>query len=590
MSRWMIAAKRADFQDIAVRFGIDQVTARLLRNRGVLGDEMIRVWLSGGLSDLHDPHVLTDMDRAAKIIGESIRLGKRIRIIGDYDVDGICSTYILYRGLTAAGAEKLDYVLPDRVRDGYGLNENLIRQAAEDGVEVILTCDNGVRAIAEIALAKSLNMTVVVTDHHETKRDEEGREILPEADALVDPGREGDVSPFRAICGAVVAFKFLQVLFETDKPADEAALMNELVVFAAFATNCDVMPLVDENRVIMREGLRHLSDHANCGLDRLISACGLEASEVRAMDFGFTLGPCLNATGRLDSAHRAMDLLTCQDPERASVLAGDLLALNEERKALTAESVRRACELCEQEPHVHDRVLVLFLPECHESIAGIVAGRVRERYDKPAIILTDAAEPGLIKGSGRSIPQYDMYRGLSAWEHLFVRFGGHEQAAGLTLKKDDLEALRQGLNEACTLTDGDLTRVLHIDMEMPLSYATPELVKQFSVLEPFGKGNPEPLFAARDVRIVSGRIIGKNKNVGKYRIADAEGREYEMIWFGGLDRFHAFLTERFGADGLNDIYDGFRARGVYTFHMAYHAQINSWQGKERLQFQMEDFL
>ena len=590
MSKWMIAAKRAEFKEIAEKYGIDQVTARLLRNRDVVGDEAIRDWLYGDLKDLHDPHRMKGMEEAAARIRESVMRGDRIRIIGDYDVDGICATLILYRGLKAIGAQDVDYVLPDRVRDGYGMNVTLVRQAADDGVQMILTCDNGIRAIEEIAAAKDLGMRVVVTDHHEPKRDDEGKDILPDADALVDPARTDETYPFRRICGAVVAYKFLQVLFEGGEPAEAQELFRELIVFAAFATNCDVMPLVDENRIIMKEGLRNLTFSDNLGLTELIRACGLMPSEIRAMDFGFTLGPCLNATGRLDSAHRAMNLLTAADRESASVLAGDLIALNEERKGLTATAVTKACEIYDTQGYDRDPVIVIYLPDCHESIAGIVAGKVRERYGKPAIILTDAAEEGVAKGSGRSVPGYDLYRGLSEYEPLFMRFGGHEQAAGLTLKKDNIDALRKGLNDSCPLSPEDAEQVLHIDMEMPLSYATLDLVRQFSVLEPFGKGNPEPLFAARDVTIVSGKIIGKNHNFGKYVIADESGRKYDMIYFDGLERFHEFLRDRYGADGVNDIYDGFRPKSRYTMHMAYHVQINSYRGTESLQFRMKDFL
>ena len=589
MSRWMVAAKRADFCDIAERFHIDQVTARLLRNRNVIGDEAIRTWLYGDLSGLHDPHLMTDMDQAASLIRRSVEAGERIRIIGDYDVDGICATYILYRGLREAGAADVDYVLPDRVRDGYGLNQILIRTARDDGVQVILTCDNGIRAIEEIALAKELGLTVVVTDHHEPRIDADGRETLPEADAVVDPGRAGDPYPFRGICGAVVAYKFLQVLFD-GKTREHQALFDELIVFAAFATNCDVMPLLDENRIIMREGLKRAAESRNLGLDQLIRACGLDRGALKASDFGFTIGPCLNATGRLDSAHRAMDLLTCPETEQATVMAGDLIALNEERKALTAIGVKSACEQYEKKGYDKDRVLVIDLPDCHESIAGIIAGRIRERYGKPTIVLTDSAEEGIVKGSARSVPQYDMYRNLSVFESMFLRFGGHEQAAGLTLRRADIDALRAGLNERCLLSKEDLEQVVHIDMELPLSYVTMELVRQFSVLEPFGKDNPEPLFAARDLCLLNGRILGKNRTVGKYQFSDAQGRKYDMIYFDGLERFHEFLTEKFGADGLNDIYDGFRPRAAYPMHVAYHAQINVYQGRESLQFRMKDFL
>lgn len=593
MSRWMIAAKRADFQEIAKKFGIDQVTARLLRNRDIIGDEAIRAFLSGDLSLLHDGRLMLDMERGASIVAEAIREGRRIRIIGDYDVDGICATYILCRGLRKAGSDSADAVLPDRIRDGYGLNASLVRNAAEDGVQMLLTCDNGIRAIDEIALARELGMTVVVTDHHEPRRDGD-MEVLPDAaDAVVDPSREGDPYPYPSICGAVVAWKFVAVLLEMTGSCtaeEQKRFLEELLPFAAFATNCDVMPLMDENRIIMREGIRKIADGENIGLSELIRACGLKEDAIRAQDFGYTLGPCLNATGRLDSAHRGLNLLECQNREEAAGIAGDLLALNSERKTMTAEGVNKACEIISGGGFEDDTILVIYLPECHESVAGIIAGRIRERYGKPSIVLTDCAEAGLIKGSGRSVPGFDLYRALSAQEDLFVRFGGHEQAAGLTLRGQDLEELRRRLNENNSLTEGDLDPVLHIDMEMPLSYVTLDLVRQFSVLEPFGKGNPEPLFAARDLAFYGGRILGKNKNVGKYTVRDAAGNSYELMMFDGLGRFHEMLTERFGAGILTKLYDSFAKEKLFTCHVAYQPQINVYQERERLQFRVADVM
>ena len=590
MFKWMVMAKRADFKAIAEKYGIDQVTARLLRNRDVIGDEAIETWLHGTLEDIRDPHEIGEIDKAADIIAASIRAGERIRIIGDYDVDGICSTYILYRGLLAAGAKNPDYMLPDRISDGYGLNENLIRRATEDSIDLILTCDNGIRAIDEITLANELGIRVVVTDHHESKKDADGREILPDAAAVVDPKKEGDPCTFSSICGAVVAYKFLQVLFERIPVAEADALFEEFLVFAAFATNCDVMPLVDENRILMKEGLRRIAACPNKGLLALIRSCRLDPQALRASDFGFYLGPKLNATGRLSTAARALELLMAQTEEDAVRIAGDLDALNEERKELEARGVDKANAVYEEKGYDRDKILVIYLPDIHESLAGIIAGRIRERYDKPAIILTDAAEEGLVKGSGRAVPQYDMYAGLSATEDLFLRFGGHEQAAGLTLKKEHIDTLRSRLNADCTLSETDLEQTLRIDMEMPMSYATEELARQFEILEPCGKGNPRPLFAARDMLLLNGRIIGRNHNVGKYQVADAAGRKYDIICFKGLERFNDFLRDKFGADGLNDIYDGYRPKNEYRFHMAYHVGINVYQGRESLQVELRDYL
>lgn len=589
VSRWMVAAKRADFEEIAAQYGIDKVTARLLRNRDIVGDEKIRSYLSCDMSGLHDPFMLKDMDRAVSAVAKAIERGGRIRVIGDYDVDGICAAYILYTGLKAAGAAYTDYYLPDRIRDGYGMNVQLVREAADSGIDLIVTCDNGIRETDAIRLAYELGMKVVVTDHHEPKCTDSGEDIIPDAEAVVDPARHDDDYPFPHICGAVVAMKFIQALFGDDRKEEVSELIDEMTVFAAIATNCDVMPLTDENRLIMKRGLKLMADCPNRGLSRLISACGIDASCIRASDLGFTIGPCLNATGRLDSAHRALELLTSADDRECAELAEKLTGINAERKTLTANGVGKACALMESSGAGEDRVAVLYVPDTHESIAGIIAGRLRERFGRPVIILTDTAEPELVKGSGRSIPEYDMYAGLSRVEDLFVKFGGHEQAAGLTMSRDNIEALRQRLNADCGLTGGESGTRLLLDMEMPLSYVTVGLVEEFSKLEPFGKGNPEPLFAARDVRIVSGRVIGKNRNVGKYVIADRSGRTYEMICFESLGRFDDFLKERFGEGSVEDIYSGYRASGDYTVSIAYVPEINRYMGRESLQFVLKDY-
>ena len=589
VSRWMVAAKRADFEDIAARYGIDKVTARLLRNRDIVSDEEIRAFLSDDMAGLHAPMGLKDMDRAVSAVRNTIDQGDRIRIIGDYDVDGICASYILYIGLNAAGSEYTDYYLPDRVRDGYGMSEQIVRDAAESGIDLIITCDNGIRETESIKLAYDLGMKVVVTDHHEPKRGEDGLDIIPEAEAVVDPARSDDAYPYPHICGAVVAMKFIQALFGEEGRDDISDLVDEMTVFAALATNCDVMPLVDENRLIMKRGLALMADCPNKGLSKLIVACGLDASGMRASDLGFTIGPCLNATGRLESAHRALELLTSAGDEECERLAERLTEINAERKTLTAKGFGDACRLMEESGTGDDRVAVLYVPGTHESIAGIIAGRLRERYERPVIVLTDTAEPGLVKGSGRSVPEYDMYAGLSRTEELFVKFGGHEQAAGLTMAKSNIGELRQRLNRDCTLTGGESETKLLLDMEMPLSYVTTELVSQFSILEPFGKDNPEPLFAARDIRIVSGRVIGKNRNVGKYVIADRGGKTYELICFESLGRFNDFLKEKFGDDALDDIYSGYRTRGNYTVNIAYVPEINRYMGRESLQFVLKDY-
>lgn len=593
MTKWMVAAKKADFDQIAEKYHITPVLARIIRNRDIVEDEEIRKFLCGDLQDLNDPFLMKDMERAVEIIMEKIRAGKRIRIIGDYDVDGICSTYILLTGIRELGG-KVDTVIPHRIKDGYGLNEHLIESAAEDGVDTIVTCDNGIAAAPQIGLAKEKGMTVVVTDHHEVPFEETsaGRNyLLPKADAVVDPKQADCPYPFKQICGAVVAMKFMQVLMDlSDMSGKDMArrreLLDEMLVFGALATVCDVMELRDENRIIVKKGLELMRHTTNLGLKALLSVNGIDGKELSPYHAGFIIGPCMNATGRLDTAARALSLFEAKDWGEAVTIAGDLKSLNDSRKQMTEDGVKEAVAMVEETNIKDDRVLVVYLPKCHESLAGIIAGKVKEKFGKPAFVLTRGEEG--IKGSGRSIEAYHMYEELTACKELFTHYGGHKMAAGLSLPDEGaVEEFRKRLNENCKLTDEDFEQIVHIDVPMPLAYADRKFVKELSFLEPFGVGNPKPLFARKGISLLSGRKLGKNRNVGKYRIADENGICYEMIYFGDLEQFDAFLSQRFGSIVAERLYEGRLNMGEADISMVYYPEINSFAGKENIQIVMQ---
>ncbi|MCH4190752.1 MAG: single-stranded-DNA-specific exonuclease RecJ [Butyrivibrio sp.] len=597
MAKWMVAAKKADFNKISREFRITPMTARLLRNRDLIQEDEIREYLYGDLESLGDPHMLADMDKAVQILQQKILAHRKIRVIGDYDVDGICSSYILLSGIRFCGGD-VDCVLPDRIRDGYGLNEELIQNALEENTDTIITCDNGIAAVQQTIYAKEHGMTIVITDHHEIpfeteEHSGETREILPPADAIVDPKRADSAYEFREICGAVVAFRLLQVLMEQNSmqlhtDSERRNLMDEMLEFAALATVCDVMELRGENRVIVKEGLKKIQNSQNAGLRALIHVNQLEEKKISCYHLGYIIGPCLNATGRLDSALRGLSLLTADSVQEAARIAGDLKALNDSRKDMTGQNVDAAVSIVEKYSELPD-VLVIFLPECHESIAGIVAGRIREKYGRPTLILT-RAENG-VKGSGRSVPAYDMYRELNRCSDLFTKFGGHKMAAGLSMKEADIQELKKRLNDACTLQKGDFEEILHIDMEMPLPYADRKLIQEISLLEPFGNGNARPLFAVRNVSILSGRILGRNRNCGKYKIMDENGQKYDMIYFGDMDRWQKFLEEKAGKVQSEQIYSGVDLqRDAVKINMAYYPDINSYQGRESLQIVMTDYM
>lgn len=595
MAKWMVAAKRADFEQIAKKYQITPVLARLLRNREINSDEEIRRFLQGDMSDLNDPLTMKDMEKAAGIICGKIRQGKKIRVIGDYDVDGICSSYLLKKGILSLGG-RVDVVIPHRMKDGYGLNESLIEEAFGDGVDTIITCDNGIAAAPQIKLAKEKGMTVVVTDHHEVpyEETEAGKKyLLPEADAVVDPKQPACEYPFKQICGAVVAGKLVYVLLTLFKENDfdckeKQELQEELLIFGALATVCDVMELRDENRIIVKEGLKRMAETSNLGLKALLMVNGIEGKELSPYHAGFIIGPCLNASGRLDTARRALELFECMDFKDAVTIAEDLKSLNDSRKVMTEEGVKAAVCQVETTDIGKDRVLVIYLPDCHESLAGIVAGRIREKYGKPTFVLTRGEEG--IKGSGRSIENYSMYEEMCACKELFTKYGGHKMAAGLSLSDEQsVDLFRKRLNENCRLNDEDFEEILHIDVAMPLAYADLTFIHELSRLAPFGVGNPRPLFARKGISLLSGKKLGKGKKVGKYRIADENGRTYEMIYFGDGERLDGFLTERYGEKAVVELYGRGVTEGTILISMAYYPDINCFGGRETIQIIMQDY-
>ncbi len=590
MAKWMVSAKKADFNGIAKQFGIDPVIARILRNRDLVTEEEIDRFLHGTPEDMHSPYLLKDVEKAADIIRNKIAEQKKIRIIGDYDIDGVCSTYILMTGLQTCGAVA-DAVIPHRVLDGYGLNDKLIRDAYEAGIDTILTCDNGIAAATQITYAKSLGMTVIVTDHHEVpyevQPDGSRKECLPDADAVVDPKQQDCAYPFDGICGAVVAYKLVQVLLDRMQNGREEAqqILQELLAFAAFATIGDVMELVNENRIIVKYGLPLIAHSGNYGLQALITVNGLQDKPLSVYHIGFVLGPCLNATGRLDTAARALQMFLTRDKAEAVTIAGELKELNDSRKGMTLQGTEQAIELIEQTALKEDKVLVIYLPECHESLAGIIAGRIRECYQKPVFVLTKA-EDG-VKGSGRSIDAYHMYDKMSECKELYTKYGGHKLAAGVSMPEENVEKFRRYLNEHCDLSAEDFEEKILIDVPMPMSYVTTDFVKQLSVLEPFGNGNPKPVFAQKNLHICKGRILGKNGNVGKYLVKDETGRQYDMIYFGNLDKWHDFLAESFGQEERDRLYQA--GSDVIQISVIYYPDINVYQGRESLQMVMKDY-
>lgn len=603
MGKWFISAKKADFEKIAKKFQISPILARLIRNRDVCGDEEIRKYLYGDMKDCYAPNLLKGMDKAVSVIRKAIADKQKIRVIGDYDIDGVCAAFILVRAFESLGA-KVDTAIPHRIKDGYGLNDQLIEQAAKDGIGLIVTCDNGIAAANQIELAHQLGMQVVVTDHHEVPftENENGEKVyhMPEAEAIVDPKQPGETYPFTGICGAVVAYKLAEAL------GIEKGLLDSLLEPAAFATVGDVMELKDENRILVREGLKRMRRTAHPGLRALMEVNQLEQEKLDVYHIGFVLGPCINASGRLESAALSLKLWQAEDYQKAVPIAAELKNLNESRKEMTEEGVKWAIQILERNvgkqevtkgdllyrgrereeisSEKTDKVLILYLADCHESLAGIIAGRIRERYHKPTIVLTDAEEG--VKGSGRSIEEYDMFRELSACKDLFTKFGGHKMAAGLSIPKEKVGELRKRLNENCTLKEDDFQEKIHIDIELPLSEVSEDLIQELERLAPFGTGNQKPVFAKKGVFLCTGWFLGADRCGVKFKAEDG-GRRYTLIYFGDVAALEDFLRGKYGRDADRLFERGGDVRLPLT--ITYYPKINEYRGQRDIEIAVTNY-
>ena len=584
MEKWFVINKGADFAGIAKRFGISPVTARLIRNREVMGDEAIARYLKGGIGELYDPHLLLDSDRLTDILVQKISEQKKIRVIGDYDIDGVMSTYILYKGITRCGGS-VDFQIPDRMKDGYGINDHLIEQADEAGIDTIITCDNGFAAIGEIAHAKSLGMTVLVTDHHEIPYTEERGERhykRSEADAIVNPKQMECTYPYKNLCGAAVAWKVIQILYEKCDIAVEESY--DFLENVAFATVGDVMDLTDENRILVREGLKRIHTTMNPGMRALILQNKLEPEQISSYHFGFVLGPCINASGRLETAKIALNLFLQEDVKKASEIAAELVDLNAQRKDMTAEGVELAMQQVE-EGNTGEKVLVVYLPDVHESLAGIIAGRIREACHKPTFVLTKS-EDG-VKGSGRSIEAYSMYEELCKCQELFTKFGGHPMAAGLSLPEANVEIFREKINACCGLTEEDFIPKIKIDIPMPVDYPDIPLVNELLLLEPFGKANVKPQFADKNLGIDRAVVVGKNQNVLKLTLKTERGKSISAVYFGDVEEFREYYGRKYGENEVQQAFLG-RTNGI-RMSVVYYPEINRYQGNESIQIVIKNY-
>lgn len=579
MEKWIEIRKGGNFMEMAKKYGIDPLIARIIRNRDIIDEKEITEYLYGGKEALHNPHLLKDVDKAAEIIAEGIAEKKAMRIIGDYDIDGVNATYILLDGIRRCGGN-VDAAIPDRMKDGYGINEHLIEQALSDGKELLITCDNGIAAINEINFAKKKGMTVVVTDHHEIpyRNTEQGKEFLrSNADAIVNPKQADCPYPCKGICGAVVAWKLVQVLYERmDIPVEEADIFIEN---AGFATVGDVMDLTGENRILVKLGLKALEHTKNPGMKALIAKNKLSDKPLSAYHIGFVLGPCINASGRLDTAKRSLELLLERDEVKASALAGELVEFNESRKYMTQQETQKALEQIEKEGREKDKVLVVYLPECHESLAGIIAGRIREAYQRPVFVLTRGEEG--VKGSGRSIEAYSMFDKMTEVAELFTKYGGHPMAAGLSMREEDIDKLREQLNQKAELSEEDMAEVVRLDAVLPMSYFTVDTIRQLSVLEPCGKSNTKPVFADRNIKITRAGIVGVNRNVLKLHLLDSKGNPVAGVYFGEVEKFLTFLSEKFGSEEVDAAMHG--KENSIQFAAVYEPAVDTYSGRESVQ-------
>ncbi len=610
MENWVLKNKKADFQLIMQKCGVSEVLARCLVNKGLETPEEIDRFLKPSLMELHDPFLMKDMEKACAILHKKITEGKKIRIIGDYDVDGVISTYLLYRILIRLGAQA-DYEIPDRIKDGYGMNNQMVEKAYREQIDTLLTCDNGIVAMEQIALAKSLGMTIIITDHHNPLEIEEEDDFyneaaaaleqdypkqrrykqgitqvqLPAADAVVNPKRPDDTYPYPGLCGAAIAFKLCCALLDSFGAEDKDTLILELLSYTAIATVCDVMELTGENRIIVKHGLKLLQSTRSLGLLALMEVSGIDKEQLSSFHLGFVIGPCLNASGRLDTAKKGLELLLSDTKEQAAALAGEVRLLNEVRKEMTARNVEKAIRQIEESELRYDKVLVVYLPDCHESIAGIIAGRVRERFNRPTLVLTDAESQ--VKGSGRSIEQYNMIEELRKCRDLFLKVGGHPMAAGLSLLREKVDTLRRTLNENTSLTMEMLIPKVSIDIHLPLGFVTTELIHELRLLEPFGKGNEKPLFAEKDLKVKSAFIIGKNANGIRLYLENKYGREMEAVYFGAVDEFFAYIKNTYGAEEAEKLRTG--RSTTATLSITYYPKINEYNGFKNLQLMIQNY-
>lgn len=577
--KWLLKNRKADLKAMSERYGISQLLCKLIVNREINDENLINSYVNPVTENLHSPQAMKDINNAVNIIKSKINEGKNIRIIGDYDVDGIISVYILYTALRKCGA-KVDYEIPDRIKDGYGINKNIVKAAYDEGVDTIITCDNGISAIEQIEYAKELGLTVIVTDHHDIPFIEEDgirTFISSKADAIINPKQIECEYKFKSICGAGVAFKLMEALYKELKMNKEQCY--ELIEFVAIATVCDVVDLIDENRIFVKNGLTMLNNTKNIGIKALKKASGLEDKEITAYHLGFVIGPCLNASGRLDSAKKGLELLLTEDEESAIKLAEEIVDLNDARKNMTKEGVDKAVEIIEGTEINNDNILVVYIPDIHESLAGIVAGRIKERYNKPTIILTKSEEG--VKGSARSIEEYNMFEGLLSCKDLLDKFGGHPMAAGLSLQEDKIDELRKALNNNCELTDDDLTRKIMIDASLPLEYLNLNLIEELNVLEPFGKGNAKPVFGVRDARVIKATLLGKDKNVLKLRLLTNNNITIDAMIFNDVEGFEEKIIDKYGEEELQDLYN--KSNNNIHLDFTFYPSINEWNGNKNIQ-------
>ena len=577
--KWLLRNKKVDLKAMSEKYKISQLLCKLIVNRDIIDENIINSYINPIYKYLHSPKTMKDVVIAVDIIKRKIQENKKIRIIGDYDVDGIISVFILYTALKKCGAN-VDYEIPDRIKDGYGINENIVKVAYDEGVDTIITCDNGISAIDQIQYAKDLGLTVIVTDHHDVPFIEEDgvRTFLSsQADAIINPKQIECEYKFKSICGAGVAFKLMEALYEEIGMDKEECY--KLIEFVAIATVCDVVDLIDENRIFVKNGLEMLNNSKNIGINALKKACGLEDKEITAYHLGFVIGPCLNASGRLDSAKKGLELLLMEDDEEAKNLAQEIVDLNDARKHMTKEGVDRAINIIDSTDINNDKILVVYIPDIHESLAGIVAGRVKEKYNKPTIILTKSEEG--VKGSARSIEEYNMFEGLLACKELLDKFGGHPMAAGLSLQEDKVDELRIALNNKCELTDEDLTRKIMIDSSLPLEYLNLHLIEELNVLEPFGKGNSKPVFGVRDAKITKAILLGKDKNVLKLKLLTNNNITIDAMIFNDLENFDSKIIEKYGNEGLDNLYN--KSNNNIPMDFTFYPSINEWNGNKSIQ-------